>query len=187
VEVMRVLIGAGADATIPSADRTTPLMVAAGIAIWNPGEDGGSLPGQEAEVLQAVRLCVEHGNDVNASNDFGETALHGTAFRGVNAVAEYLVERGAKLDARDRRGWTPLAIANGLTYTDFFKQQLHTAELLKKLMAARGLSVEGHEIDSKVCLDCLQTRSDQARAALDRDKRMEAEFVARQQPASKDR
>ena len=30
---------------IPSADGTTPLMVAAGLAIWNPGEDGGSLDG----------------------------------------------------------------------------------------------------------------------------------------------
>ena len=179
-EVMRVLARAGADARISAADHTTPLMVAAGIAIWNPGEDGGSLPGQEDEVLEAVKLCVELGNDVNATNDFGETALHGAAFRGVNAVAEYLVERGARLDAKDGRGWTPLAIANGLTYTDFFKQQVHTADLLKKLMQARGLSIVGHEVDSKVCLDCLQTRSDQARAAVDRDRKMEAEFATSQ-------
>lgn len=177
-EVMRLLAAAHADATIPSADHTTPLMVAAGIAIWNPGEDGGSLAGQEGEVLEAVRMCLELGNDVNAVNDFGETALHGAAFRGVNAVAEHLVAKGARLDARDGRGWTPLAIANGLTYTDFFKQQVHTAALLKKLMQARGLSIDGHEVDSKVCLDCLQTRSDQARAVVDRDKRMEAEFAA---------
>src|SRR4029077_13165199 len=54
-EVMRVLAAAGANANIPSADGTTPLMVAAGLAIWNPGEDGGSLMGQEDEVLQAVK------------------------------------------------------------------------------------------------------------------------------------
>jgi hypothetical protein len=63
---------------------------------------------------------------------------------------------------------------------DFFKQQVHTAELLKKLMQARGLSTEGHDVDSNVCLDCLQTRSDQARAAVDRDRKMEAEFAAEQ-------
>src|SRR5216684_524171 len=62
-EVMRVLAAAGVDARIPSADRTTPLMVAAGLAIWNPGEDGGSLMGQEDEVLEAVTMCVELGND----------------------------------------------------------------------------------------------------------------------------
>ena len=57
-EAMRVLLDAGADATVPSADGTTPLMVASGVAIWNPGEDGGSLPGQEDEVLEAVKLCL---------------------------------------------------------------------------------------------------------------------------------
>ena len=62
-EAMQVLMDAGADATTPSADGTTPLMVAAGVAIWNPGEDGGSLPGQEDEVLEAVKMCVELGNE----------------------------------------------------------------------------------------------------------------------------
>ena len=55
-------------------------------------------------------------------------------------------------------GWTALAIANGLTYTDFFKQQVHTAKLLRELMTARGLPTEGHAVDPKVCFDCLQTR-----------------------------
>jgi uncharacterized protein len=179
-EVMRVLAAAGADATIPSADGTTSLMVAAGLAIWNPGEDGGSLMGQEAEVLDAVKLCVEMGVDVNASNQAGETALHGSAFRGVNSVAQYLADKGAKLDARDVRGWTALAIARGLSYSDFFKEQVHTADLLRKLMAAQGLSTEGQAIEAKVCFDCLQTHSEQARAVVERDKKMEAEFAAKQ-------
>ena len=120
VEVMRVLLAAGADPLMPNADGTTPLMVAAGVAIWNPGEDGGSLPGQEDEVLEAVRLLVEQGNDVNAANYRGETPLHGAAFRGANNVVEYLVQQGAQLDARTTQGWTPLAIANGLSYSDFY-------------------------------------------------------------------
>ncbi len=37
VEVLKVLAAAGADARIPSADGTTPLMVAAGLAIWYVG------------------------------------------------------------------------------------------------------------------------------------------------------
>ena len=177
-EAMHVLVAAGADAKIPAADGTTPLMVAAGLAIWNPGEDGGSLMGQEDEVLAAVKMCVELGNDVNAANQNGETALHGSAFRGVNAVAQYLADKGAKLDARDARGWTALAVANGLSYSDFFKEQVHTAALLKKLMAAQGLPTDGHVVDAKVCFDCLQTRSDQARAVVERDAKMEAEFAA---------
>jgi uncharacterized protein len=179
-EAMRVLVSAGADATMPAADGTTPLMVAAGLAIWNPGEDGGSLMGQEDEVLEAVKMCVELGNNVNAANSNGETALHGSAFRGVNAVAQYLADKGATLDARDGRGWTALAVANGLSYSDFFKEQVHTAALLQKLMTAQGLSTEAHVIDAKVCFDCLQTRSDQARAIVERDAKMEAEFAAQE-------
>ena len=54
-EAMRVLLDAGAGATTPSADSTTPLMVPSGVAIWNLGEGtAGPLPGQEAEVLEAV-------------------------------------------------------------------------------------------------------------------------------------
>lgn len=179
-EVLKLLLAAGADATIPTADGTTPLMVAAGLAIWYVGEDGGSLPGQENEVLEAVKLCVSAGNDVNAVNKAGETPLHGAAFRGVNPVVQFLIEKGAKLDARDKRGWTPLTIANGISHGDVFKQQPQTAELLKTLMTARGLSTEGHVTDGTECLDCLQTHADQARAALERDARMEKEFAEAQ-------
>jgi AhpD family alkylhydroperoxidase len=44
-------------------------------------------------------------------------------------------------------------------------------------MTARGLSTAGQAADGTECLDCVQTHSDQARAALERDRRMEAEFA----------
>ncbi len=177
VEAMRYLVGVGADPNIPSAENSTPLMVAAGLDIWNPGEDGGTFSGQEEEVLEAVTMCVELGNDVNAVNDLMETALHGAAFRGANIVVDYLIEQGATLDARDENGWIPWAIADGFSYSDFYKAQKHTAELLAKYMTEQGLSTEGETIPGSVCFDCLQTRSDQARAARDRNEQMEAEFA----------
>jgi hypothetical protein len=61
VEAMRLLLAAGADPSIPTADNDTPLMVAAGVHIWNPGEDGGSLATQEDDQLEAVKLCVQQG------------------------------------------------------------------------------------------------------------------------------
>jgi hypothetical protein len=153
-------------------------MVAAGLQLFIPGEDGGSLPSQEAEQLEAVKMCVALGLDVNATNDRGETALHGAAYRGVNAIVDYLVENGARLDVRDQHGWSPLAIARGLTYTDFYKEQPQTAALLQRLMEARGISSEGHVVESTACYDCYQTRPEQARALLERDERMEKEFAA---------
>ena len=59
-----------------------------------------------------------------------------------------------------------------------FKAQAHTADLLRELMAARGLSTEGHVVDPLVCLDCYQTRPDQVRDAVERDRRMAAELAA---------
>ena len=74
-------------------------------------------------------MLVELGNDVNAVNDRGETALHGAAYRGANTIVQYLVEKGAKLDARSKQGWTPWTIANGVFYTLFFKEQQHDRRL----------------------------------------------------------
>ena len=178
VEAMRLLLDAGANPTIPTADGTTPMMVAAGLAIWNPGEDGGSFTGQEAEVLEAVRITLEGDNDVNARNWRGETALHGVAFRGVNIVLDYLVEQGADLAALTVDGWSALAIARGLSYTDFYKAQVHTAARLEELMQAHGLDTEGEaqRVPATVCYDCLQTRRDQIRAVTERDEWMEANF-----------
>ena len=178
VEAMRVLLRAGADPLIPTADGTTSLMVAAGLAIWNPGEDGGSLPGQEDEVLEAVQICVEAGHDVDAANYRGETALHGAAFRGANNVVNYLVEQGAGLDARTEDGWSPLAIARGLSYSDFYKAQVHTAARLEELMVAAGIAIKskGHTVPGSVCFDCLQTRRDQIRSVAERDEWMETNF-----------
>jgi uncharacterized protein len=178
VEAMRVLAAAGANPHIPTAENTTAMMVAAGLQLWIPGEDGGSLPSQQSEQLEAVKMCVDLGLDVNAVNDRGETPLHGAAYRGVNAIVEYLVEKGANLDARDEHGWSALAIARGLTYTDFYKAQPQTAALLQRVMEARRISTEGHVVASTACYDCYATRPDQERAVLERDERMEGEFAA---------
>lgn len=153
-ELMKIYLAAGADPKAANADRTNALHVAAGVDIWNPGEDGGSAPGYEAEALEAVKMLVDLGHDVNATNDRGETALHGAAYRGANTIVEYLVSRGAKLDARSTQGWTPWTIANGVFYSLFFKEQRETASLLAKLMADRGISTEGMADDGKTCFDC---------------------------------
>ena len=176
VETMKVLLAAGADPRIPTMEDVSPLMVAAGVFIWHPGEDGGSLAGDADQVLEAVKICVELGNDVNAVDAYGYTALHGAAFRGVNSIVKYLVEKGAKLDARThwydpelemfrlpsesggKFGWTPLALARGLTFAEFYVDQLETAELLRRLMEARGLPTENEVVDPEVCLDCVSNK-----------------------------
>ena len=64
---------------------------------------------------------------------------------------------------------------NGFSYSDFYKAQKHTAELLARYLEERGLPT-GDPIPGSVCFDCLQTRLDQARAVRERDTRMEPDL-----------
>ena len=112
-ELMRLLVELGADPKLPNEDNTTPLMVAAGVGTQNPGED----PGTEPEVLEAVKIALELGNDLNAVDNNGDTAMHGAALKHAPSVVRYLAERGARMDVwnrPDKTGWTPLKIAEGV-------------------------------------------------------------------------
>jgi ankyrin repeat protein len=138
--LMRVLLEVGADPRLPNADGTTPLMVAAGVGIWAPGES----PGTEEEAIAAVQLLLEVGGGAVTDIDKnGNTALHGAVLRaGSIALVRLLVSQGAKLDVKNVKGWTPLTIADGVEYTpDIFKRYPETASVLRALMKEQGLPV----------------------------------------------
>lgn len=138
--LMRELLDEGADPSITTANGTTALMAAAGVGIWAPGEN----PGTHEEALAAVRLAFEAGGgDVNAVNAQGDTALHGAVYRGgAIPVIEFLVGRGAKLDAVNEFGWMPVTAADGLEYTPaVLKRYPEAAALLRSMMAEQGLPV----------------------------------------------
>ena len=85
VELMKLLVDHGADPKLVGKDNQTALMVAAGVN-WTD-----HIKGTEDEALEAVKLCVSLGLDVNAATDKGETALHGAAHRGADSIAKYLI------------------------------------------------------------------------------------------------
>ena len=112
-ELMRLLAELGADPLLPNEDNSTPLMVAAGVGTQNPGED----PGTEPEVLEAVKVALELGNDLDAVDKNGETVMHGAAYKHVPSVVRFLAERGARAgvwNQTNKKGWTPLKIAEGV-------------------------------------------------------------------------
>jgi ankyrin repeat protein len=116
LEVMQLLLDGGADPTVRSNDGTTPLMVAAG-ADFVEGQDkygrrwfGEATPLQES-ALEAVALLLDLGADIQATNDNGQTALHGAVYLGGTILVPVLVERGADIDAINHRGQTPWMIA----------------------------------------------------------------------------
>jgi uncharacterized protein len=77
VPLMRLLAEHGADPKTPTVQNVTPLMAAAGLGFWD-GESPGPESGvPESQSLEAVKLAVELGNDVNARTDFGGTEIEG--------------------------------------------------------------------------------------------------------------
>ena len=128
----RALLAHGADPQAPTDNGTTPLMVAAGV-----GHSPGITRSAEDEALRAVTLCVELGADVNAVNEAGDTALHGAAWRErADSIVHFLADRGAGLDAKNHRDWTPLVIAEGIHTGGNFIKSDTTAALLRQLGAA---------------------------------------------------
>lgn len=108
--LMRLLVEKGANPMLTTDEGTTPLMVAAGIGKLDPISKA-----EEAKALEAVKLAVELGNDVNAENGDGRMALHGAAFLGADSVVDYLAAKGANVNGKDRYGQTALSIARGLS------------------------------------------------------------------------
>ncbi|MCU1335726.1 MAG: hypothetical protein JWO19_1307 [Bryobacterales bacterium] len=109
IAVMRLLLEHRADPNIPTMAGATALMSAAGVG-WVPRQ---TYTEPKELILEAVRLCVENGANVNAANSKGFTALHGAAYRGLDDVVQFLVQKGGRVDAKDSEGRTPAVFAEG--------------------------------------------------------------------------
>lgn len=110
VDVMRLLLQHGADPKIQTNSSTNALMAAAGV---NWVVDQTYTEGEKS-LLEAVKLCYELGLDVNAKNSMGLTAAMGAANRGSDAIIEFLVSKGARLDPKDNVGRTAYNWAEGV-------------------------------------------------------------------------
>ena len=124
LEIIRILLEAGADPGVITSEQelsefdeeydnmppgqTTALMAAAGVG-WRDTISRG----RDADAIEALKIFLELGGDINKGNQAGDTPLHGAALRGSVAIIEFLVANGADVLATNWRGWTPLDIALG--------------------------------------------------------------------------
>ena len=157
---VRLLLEHQADPLIPTFDKTTPLMAAAGVG-W---ADGLIHEYSADQTVELVKLLLERGADIRAANDHGITALHGAAYKGANRVVQLLVDRGADLAAQDKgedygfgassAKMTPLNWAEGVPIgmsSAIFHDD--TVALITRLMNERGIPVVTNKFHGQKPLD----------------------------------
>jgi ankyrin repeat protein len=140
VDLMRLLLSYGADPGIKTKDNTTLLIVASGYG-WQAGESPDAKPGA---LMEAVKLAIELGGDVNEANDRGYTPLHCAVIRESNELIQFLVDQGADLSAKtaeeDPRtpglgeGKTPLGVSQGQLINATKKYYPEQEKYLRRIM-----------------------------------------------------
>ena len=140
VPAMHLLIAAGANPKVVSTAGDTALMAAAGI-----GWGANFTVNAPYPAFEAVKYCVELGIDINVADARGYTALHGAAYLGNNEMVNFLVAKGAKVDAKTKAGDTVADMANGPTR--FGLPHPETVAILEKLGSANS-----HNCRSDQCL-----------------------------------
>jgi ankyrin repeat protein len=143
-DALRILAASGADRAVKLKDGTTALMAAIsgnrGARAAVVGADVDEVRDiDERNALRTVELLVELGADVNAVDAAGNTALHRAVAKRYDLVIQSLVDKGAKVDARNNKGQTPLATLRGSEPDQKFEvadpKVKTTAALLRKLGA----------------------------------------------------
>ena len=108
IEMMRILLAAGADPKILTASNASAIMAAAGLN-HSIGEDTVT----EAQAMETVKLLLDLGVDPKGETTFGENALFGPAYRGWNKLLAELIDLGVNVNAVSKAGVTPYLAANG--------------------------------------------------------------------------
>ena len=163
VELMKLLLSRGADPKINTVLNVSPLHVAAGIG-W---VEGITYEWSPEATLDAVKMLLDLGLDVNLQADTGRTAMHGAAHKGRSDVVQALFDKGGRVDIRDygntdNRGgklavhtWQPVDYADGLVRVGVQSAIGHpdTGLLLRKLMTQAGFEAPpmGRTLES-ICI-----------------------------------
>ena len=90
---------------------------------WVVDENGNSALHRAARAgsKRIVKLCLRNRMDINTYNYEGKTALHllvAASYLGQRALGEYMLSKGAMVDAEDYEGNTPLTDAARLGHVD---------------------------------------------------------------------
>jgi ankyrin repeat protein len=108
VEMMRMLLAAGADPHLVSKTNSNAILAATGL---NRGI--GEIVDDEDRALEAVKFLLDLGVDPKAVTTYNENALFGPGYRGWNRMLELLIQKGADVNIINKAGVTPYLAASG--------------------------------------------------------------------------
>jgi len=109
--VIGLLLEKGANAKATTRNGVSAVMMAANVGTREEDMTGRNKTPREA--IESIGLLLAAGADVNGSDTQGRTAAHGAALWGLTDVIRFLHQKGAALDVKDKRGFTPLDTALG--------------------------------------------------------------------------
>jgi uncharacterized protein len=112
---IKLLLEHGALVDLPNNQGWTPTVAASGMGSVDADTRGYFTTSDvEERSIASLELLLAHGGEINAgAGRFKSTALDGAAFWGWNKVAEYLLGKGAEINAADSRGYTAVDYAMG--------------------------------------------------------------------------
>ena len=105
-----------------------------------PREIARTAEEKERRTVEVAAVTSELGAAIAATSENGDTALHVAASQALNSVVQLLVDKGADLEAANKRGLTPLGLALLPRAADPLQisgvdRRKGTADLLRKLGA----------------------------------------------------
>ena len=109
--VIKLLLEGGANPKATTRNLVNGIMIASNVA--SREEDMTGRNKTQKDVIDTITLLLPSGLDINATDTQGRAAAHGAALWGLTDVVKFLHQNGAKLDQRDKRGFTALDAALG--------------------------------------------------------------------------
>ena len=138
VPLMKLLVKHGADFRMPNHQGRTPLLAAAGVALGPEMDEAAD----ETSALVAVEYLLELGAEINVIDKEGDTIMHAAAYKQAPRLVKLLAEKGADIavwNTKNKKGWTPLLIAQGFRYGNY-KPSAPTIAALSEVMLASGVT-----------------------------------------------
>jgi ankyrin repeat protein len=142
LEIMKMLLAAGANPTLATDTNTTAVMAASGL---NRGIGESSIT--EEQALATVKFLLQLGADARGATTNGENALFGAGYRGWNTLLALLIDNSADVNALSKAGVTPWLAASG--YGDRLGGVLYNKEGANLLLKHGANPKLGHPCEAQ--------------------------------------